>query len=63
MDVFCLVYAYGGSAGSAHGCVFPFTFVGNKYMRCIREHYGEPWCSRTDDYDRDKQWGYCQREG
>ncbi|XP_048456906.1 cation-independent mannose-6-phosphate receptor-like [Rhincodon typus] len=42
-------------------CRFPFKFLGNSYSECTTDGRtdGFLWCATTDDYDRDKAWGFC----
>ncbi|XP_054826091.1 cation-independent mannose-6-phosphate receptor [Eublepharis macularius] len=40
-------------------CVFPFQYKGNSYDTCIQEGHERPWCATTDDFQRDKKWGFC----
>ncbi|XP_059504404.1 cation-independent mannose-6-phosphate receptor isoform X2 [Stegostoma tigrinum] len=42
-------------------CRFPFKFFGNSYRECTTDGRtdGLLWCATTDDYDRDKAWGFC----
>jgi len=40
-------------------CVFPFTFNGIQYNKCITEYNTIPWCATTSNYDWDLQWGNC----
>uniref|UniRef100_A0A8D3E835 72 kDa type IV collagenase n=1 Tax=Scophthalmus maximus TaxID=52904 RepID=A0A8D3E835_SCOMX len=50
-------------AGNAEGspCKFPFTFQGDKYDGCTTQGRddGYRWCATTEDYDRDKTFGFC----
>ena len=63
----CEVRSYGGNGGGAC-CVFPFTYKGNTYHSCTNQSatefafFGEPWCSVTDNYDRDRKRGLCVNE-
>ncbi|KAI4904933.1 hypothetical protein NFI96_022328, partial [Prochilodus magdalenae] len=51
------VTAYGNSIGAP--CVFPFFYDGTFYDDCISLDRPKPWCSTTDNYTRDEQWGEC----
>ena len=49
------------SDGKEARCVFPFRFNGTLFYECITqfEDRVNPWCSTTNDYDKDKRWAYC----
>ncbi|MEE6522093.1 hypothetical protein FKM82_020488, partial [Ascaphus truei] len=53
--------------GNAEGspCVFPFTFLGNKYDSCTSSGRsdGKLWCAVTGNYDDDRKWGFCPDQG
>ncbi|KAI4896444.1 hypothetical protein NFI96_023003 [Prochilodus magdalenae] len=49
--------AFGNSVGAP--CVFPFFYNGTFYDDCISLDRPKPWCSTTDNYTRDEQWGEC----
>ncbi|XP_066499355.1 uncharacterized protein [Hoplias malabaricus] len=53
---------YGNAEGAM--CNFPFLFEGRSYSTCITEGRtdGLPWCATTDDYDKDKKYGFCPSE-
>ncbi|XP_051566841.1 72 kDa type IV collagenase-like [Myxocyprinus asiaticus] len=55
-----LLFTLGGNADGAP-CKFPFTFQGEKYDGCTTSGRddGYRWCATTDDYDRDKSYGFC----
>ncbi|XP_067845330.1 cation-independent mannose-6-phosphate receptor [Heptranchias perlo] len=42
-------------------CRFPFKFHSQSYSECTTKGRtdGFLWCATTDDYDRDKAWGFC----
>ncbi|XP_023555112.1 cation-independent mannose-6-phosphate receptor [Octodon degus] len=42
-------------------CVFPFIFNGNSYDDCVLEGRTRLWCSKTANYDRDHEWGFCRQ--
>ncbi|CAF0961024.1 unnamed protein product, partial [Didymodactylos carnosus] len=44
-------------------CTFPFTYNGVNYTTCITKDYGFPWCSRTANFDLDKQLLPCRDDG
>nr|XP_032833283.1 72 kDa type IV collagenase-like [Petromyzon marinus] len=52
--------------GTARGdfCIFPFAFGGRLFHTCTASGRddGLPWCSATDDYDRDRRFGFCPHE-
>ncbi|XP_052025662.1 cation-independent mannose-6-phosphate receptor isoform X3 [Apodemus sylvaticus] len=41
-------------------CVFPFIYKGKSYEECVLEGRTRLWCSKTANYDRDHEWGYCR---
>ncbi|XP_053560162.1 hepatocyte growth factor activator [Bombina bombina] len=44
-------------------CVFPFRFAGRLHFSCSsRAPFFKKWCATTSNYDRDRQWGYCQQK-
>lgn len=46
--------------GGSENCVFPFIYKGVNYTDCITQKNNRPWCSTTDNYDRDRMYGECQ---
>uniref|UniRef100_A0A8C7ZQ16 Matrix metalloproteinase-9 n=1 Tax=Oryzias sinensis TaxID=183150 RepID=A0A8C7ZQ16_9TELE len=58
-----VVKTYYGNADGAM-CHFPFVFGGKTYTSCTIEGRADklPWCSTTDDYDRDGKYGFCPSE-
>lgn len=40
-------------------CHFPFIFDGYMFYGCTTYGWNREWCSLTDSYDRDGQWGNC----
>ena len=40
-------------------CVFPFVFNGASFNSCTTVNASRKWCATTANYDRDKQWGFC----
>ncbi|XP_034964504.2 cation-independent mannose-6-phosphate receptor isoform X1 [Zootoca vivipara] len=40
-------------------CVFPFQYNGKTYDTCIQEGRERPWCATTNNFERDKKWGFC----
>uniref|UniRef100_UPI00398E403E cation-independent mannose-6-phosphate receptor n=1 Tax=Pristiophorus japonicus TaxID=55135 RepID=UPI00398E403E len=42
-------------------CRFPFKFLSESYRECTISGRtdGFLWCATTDDYNRDKAWGFC----
>lgn len=43
----------------ARRCVFPFIYMGRSYTSCTCAVIGRFWCSTTDDFDLDDEWGLC----
>ncbi|KAL7845323.1 hypothetical protein AOLI_G00235150 [Acnodon oligacanthus] len=52
-----IVTANGNSKGAP--CVFPFFYNGSYYDDCVSFDHPNLWCSTTDNYTRDGQWGEC----
>ncbi|XP_029327247.1 cation-independent mannose-6-phosphate receptor [Mus caroli] len=42
-------------------CVFPFIYKGKSYDECVLEGRAKLWCSKTANYDRDHEWGFCRQ--
>lgn len=42
-------------------CAFPFMILSNNYTECTTEGRtdGRKWCATTNDYNKDKKWGFC----
>uniref|UniRef100_A0A671R261 72 kDa type IV collagenase n=1 Tax=Sinocyclocheilus anshuiensis TaxID=1608454 RepID=A0A671R261_9TELE len=59
-----VLFTLDGNAGGAP-CKFPFTFQGEKYDSCTTSGRddGYRWCATTEDYDRDKTYGFCPETG
>lgn len=59
-----VLFTMGGNADGAP-CKFPFTFQGDKYDSCTTQGRddGYRWCATTEDYDRDKTYGFCPETG
>uniref|UniRef100_A0A7N8Y3X1 72 kDa type IV collagenase n=1 Tax=Mastacembelus armatus TaxID=205130 RepID=A0A7N8Y3X1_9TELE len=59
-----LLFTLGGN-GEGAACKFPFNFQGEKYDGCTTQGRddGYRWCATTDDYDRDKTYGFCPETG
>ncbi|KAL7852225.1 hypothetical protein SRHO_G00180100 [Serrasalmus rhombeus] len=51
------VTANGNSKGAP--CVFPFFYNGSYHDDCVSFDRPNRWCSTTDNYTRDGQWGEC----
>lgn len=51
-------FAEKSTNNNAH-CVFPFIYRGQTYYTCTTMDASARWCAITDNYDRDKKWGYC----
>uniref|UniRef100_G1QKN0 72 kDa type IV collagenase n=1 Tax=Nomascus leucogenys TaxID=61853 RepID=G1QKN0_NOMLE len=64
---FCPETAMSTVGGNSEGapCVFPFTFLGNKYESCTSagRSDGKMWCATTANYDDDRKWGFCPDQG
>lgn len=65
-----IVPTYGGTTtnGIRQYCQFPFIYLGNEYTNCISgspqsspssQNIVDPWCSLTNNFDNDRQWGFC----
>uniref|UniRef100_A0A8C4S3E5 Fibronectin type-II domain-containing protein n=1 Tax=Erpetoichthys calabaricus TaxID=27687 RepID=A0A8C4S3E5_ERPCA len=55
------------SKGNSFGrpCEFPFKYNGTWHDDCVSDEREEglPWCSTSEDYDSDQQWGLCLKPG
>ncbi|XP_066489036.1 hepatocyte growth factor activator [Tiliqua scincoides] len=41
-------------------CKFPFRYGGSVHHSCISNEFSlKKWCSTTHNYDRDREWGFC----
>ena len=47
----------GSEPGKA--CNFPFKYHRKTHYKCVGDEGGYFWCGLTDDYDTDRQFGYC----
>lgn len=58
------LFTMGGNA-DGQPCKFPFRFQGTSYNSCTTEGRtdGYRWCGTTEDYDRDKKYGFCPETG
>ena len=60
--------AQGGSTGggckektkSGYECAPEYTYNGEKYIGCTLKDYSVPWCSLTENYDKDSQYDECE---
>ena len=59
-----VLYTIGGNSNGAE-CVFPFVFLGETYNGCTTEGRsdGYRWCATTNNFDQDKQFGFCPSRG
>ncbi|MBN3290662.1 MMP2 collagenase, partial [Polypterus senegalus] len=64
---FCPETAMSTVGGNSDGapCVFPFTFLGNKYDSCTTSGRSDDkmWCATSHSYDDDRKWGFCPDQG
>ncbi|CAF0779245.1 unnamed protein product [Didymodactylos carnosus] len=62
-----LIQTYGGTTNETmRYCEFPFLYQNQLQSACLSSETApipggstDPWCSLTDNFDTDKQWGYC----
>lgn len=61
---FSVLFTLGGN-GDGAPCKFPFNFQGESYDSCTTQGRddGYRWCATTEDYDRDKSYGFCPETG
>ncbi|ETE63168.1 72 kDa type IV collagenase, partial [Ophiophagus hannah] len=54
------LFTMGGNS-DGQPCKFPFLFEGRSFDGCTTEgrQDGYRWCGTTEDYDRDKKFGFC----
>ncbi|XP_048371843.1 72 kDa type IV collagenase [Sphaerodactylus townsendi] len=54
------LFTMGGNS-DGKPCTFPFKFQSTSYDACTTEGRtdGYRWCGTTEDYDRDKKFGFC----
>ncbi|KAK9392689.1 72 kDa type IV collagenase [Crotalus adamanteus] len=54
------LFTMGGNS-DGQPCKFPFMFEGRSFDSCTTEgrQDGYRWCGTTEDYDRDKKFGFC----
>ncbi|XP_048587434.1 uncharacterized protein LOC116607202 isoform X2 [Nematostella vectensis] len=50
---------HAGNSPPGSCCKFPFVYKGITMHRCTREEKNFRWCATTQDYDKDKKWGFC----
>ncbi len=45
-------------------CYFPFLFQAQFRTECVQSPNDptKTWCSLTEDFDRDGQWGFCKTD-
>ncbi|XP_014859886.1 PREDICTED: matrix metalloproteinase-9-like, partial [Poecilia mexicana] len=54
-----------GGTSDGDACHFPFVFRGKEYHSCTSDGFvgSKLWCATTDNFDRDKKFGYCPNRG
>lgn len=57
-----VIQSYMGT-GEGDPCHFPFIFNGHEYSDCTPIGRDRPWCSTTENFDRDRKWGFCHDSG
>uniref|UniRef100_A0A3B3U5E3 Matrix metalloproteinase-9 n=1 Tax=Poecilia latipinna TaxID=48699 RepID=A0A3B3U5E3_9TELE len=56
-----LVALFNHRTSDGDACHFPFVFRGKEYHSCTSDGLvgSKLWCATTDNFDRDKKFGYC----